>query len=496
MKRRSWKRIHQWLGLLLSLIILGYAISGIVLNHRRFFSTVGVSRALLPKDYRYKDWNGGLVRGTVAPTGAEFPELLIYGSSGIWASDSAMREVSSFSDGLPEGADHRHIRAVIQTATGELFAAGQYGLFRYDTKWNPVDVGHTITARLSDMTLKGDTIVVLSRDELFTAVPPYKDWNKVTLPKGSDHTGHITMLKTIWNLHSGAYFGLIGRLLVDVLGVVMIVLSITGILHWWFPKRIRYIRNRQRRVAGTINKFRSNLRVHDYLGRYIVLFLFFLTLSGMFLRPPLLVTIVRSKAHPIPGTSMASDNPWYDQLRMMRYDYANHEWLLYGSNGFYTFKDFDSMPRRVAPAPPVSVMGINVMEQLTPDRWLIGSFSGAFIWDRTTGEVLDFYTQEVQHQRGGMPTFDNQAISGYSSELKALFDNVEGNKSLPPMPRSMVNLPMSLYNVMLEVHTGRIFTFLPFPDGWFAFVNGLLIIVMLVAGWVIRLSKKKSNGDE
>ncbi|MDD7437339.1 MAG: PepSY-associated TM helix domain-containing protein [Bacteroidales bacterium] len=488
MNRKYWKKRHKWLGLGMSLIIILYSVSGIVLNHRVFFSSIGVSRSILPQTYRYKDWNGGIVRGTLQPSNEELPELLLYGASGVWAKDGDV--VSDFNIGLPDGPDHRQIKAVVETSDGELFAAGQFGLYRFDKGWKSVDIGHKTNTRIADLTLKGDTLVLLSRNYLYISTSPYAKWEQVQLVAGSDYTGQVTMLKTIWELHSGAYFGLLGRLIVDAFAVVMILLSVTGILHWFFPKLLKHLKRKGKAMKRSVHQMKNNLYLHDKIGRWTVVFLLLVTFTGMLLRPPLLLTIVKERAKPIPGTSLYSSNPWKDQLRMIRYDEGRGEWLLSGSGGFYTMKSLKDMPRRIDPSPRVSVMGLNVMERLSDGRWLVGSFSGAYLWCRESGEIRDYFTNQVSLPLSGMPTFNQQAVSGYSRELNEVFLNIEGS-DFAPMPNELSKLPMSLYNVMLEVHTGRIFTFLPFPDGWFAFVAGSLIIVMLVVGWSIRLTKQK-----
>ena len=59
-------------------------------------------------------------------------------------------------------------------------------------------------------------------------------------------------------------------------------------------------------------------------------------------------------------------------------------------------------------------------------------------------------------------------------------------------PSSMNNLPMSLWNVALEIHSGRFFigniaTYI------FIFVMGILAIWCLWSGYNIRLAKKKGK---
>lgn len=48
-----------------------------------------------------------------------------------------------------------------------------------------------------------------------------------------------TLFKTVWKLHSGEFFGLPGKLVVDAIAVVLIVLSLTGIILFILPYGIR-----------------------------------------------------------------------------------------------------------------------------------------------------------------------------------------------------------------------------------------------------------------
>ena len=48
------RRIHKYIGLPIAAFILWMTASGIVLNHREWFSTIEVSRHWLPDDYQGK----------------------------------------------------------------------------------------------------------------------------------------------------------------------------------------------------------------------------------------------------------------------------------------------------------------------------------------------------------------------------------------------------------------------------------------------------------
>lgn len=71
--------MHRWFGLILCLFLLGFCISGIVLNHPESFAGINVSRSIIPESYEYKDWNQGLMRGTIA----KGDSVIIYGSNGF-----------------------------------------------------------------------------------------------------------------------------------------------------------------------------------------------------------------------------------------------------------------------------------------------------------------------------------------------------------------------------------------------------------------------------
>lgn len=92
MKPKTWHKHHKWLGLLLGPFVILFCISGIVLNHRRQWASTDISRAWLPTDYRYDNYNNGLVRGTI-----DLPDssTLIYGNAGISASLAAMPSTST-----------------------------------------------------------------------------------------------------------------------------------------------------------------------------------------------------------------------------------------------------------------------------------------------------------------------------------------------------------------------------------------------------------------
>ena len=231
MNKRKLIQHHKWFGLLISFFLLMFCISGILLNHRQLISDINVSRTLLPSRYEYRQWNGGLMRGTL-PFDSH---ILIYGASGMFLADSTATQIADFNDGLPTGADYRQIRNVTTVGSGastHMFAVSPFALYRFGMhgKWHTVQLPLVDQdERLTDIASHGDTLVVLTRSHAYVAVPPYKQFGCVALPAPPDYKDRATAFRTIWLLHSGELFGFAGKLVVDAIAVVLIVLILTGI---------------------------------------------------------------------------------------------------------------------------------------------------------------------------------------------------------------------------------------------------------------------------
>lgn len=223
---RLFRKYHKWVSLFFCFFILMFAFSGIVLNHRKALSGIEVGRKWLPRSYHYENWNNGFAKGTFKWQG---DSLLLYGGSGVWLTDPAFSEFSDFNKGIREGADNRKISNLICLPDGKLWCAGLYNIYYYTPEgWKEQPVNGN-DERISDITHKGDTLVVLSRSHVYMAVTPYTDFNRAELSKPKGYSNKISLFRTIWLLHSGELFGNIGIIVVDFLGIILIILSLTGI---------------------------------------------------------------------------------------------------------------------------------------------------------------------------------------------------------------------------------------------------------------------------
>lgn len=348
--------MHRWFGLILCLFLLGFCISGIVLNHPESFAGINVPRSIMPESYEYKDWNQGLMRGTIA----KGDSVIIYGSNGFFLTDSLGTNIRDFNKGMPSGTEMRGIRNVTRTRSGDIWAVGNFQLFHlYHNVWETVELDGLDT-KLTDITSRGDSVVVVSRNHIWVSPNVGKPFRQIQLRASTDYDGKVSLLRTIWLVHSGALFGTIGKLAGDAIAIVLIILSISGV--WFFIAR---------KTRAGKSQLKTLYWVHRHIGRITIVLTLFITTTGWLLRPPAMIAIVNGRVPALPLTVQHSDNPWNDQLRAARYDSVAQDWLIYTSNGFYVLQDLFSTPRPIEGAPSVSFMGLSAFYQVKQDSGLL-----------------------------------------------------------------------------------------------------------------------------
>lgn len=500
MKKTTWIKHHKWLGLLFSFFLLSFCLSGIILNHRTLFSSVDIGRNWLPSGYHFSGWNGGLMRGTVPASDADsLGKVLVYGTGGVWKINRDGSGAEDFNRGFPKGADSRQIRAIVRTSDDDLFAVSIFGLYRFDRNrnlWKQVSLPTEDGEMLTDATARGDSLIVAGRSALYVARPPYGSFKRLVLKQPAGYEDRVSLFRTVWMLHTGAIFGLVGRIIADLVAFLLIFLCMTGIIFWLLPKYIRRRKKAGFDVARAASVSRMTLGWHDRVGRYSIILTLFIAITGWCLRPPALIPLALTKVPPVLGSKLVDRNPWHDKIRMVRYDETSGDWMLSTSEGFYSLPGLEGVPQKIDRTPPVSVMGLNVFQKEETGEWLCGSFSGLYLWDRTTGRTKDYFTHEEVEEVAG-PPFGKRAVSGYSRDFDCGAFPVEyyDGTSAVPQPYSLAKLPMSLWNVALEVHTGRLFigaiaTYI------FVFVTGMAIVWILWSGWKLRLRRKKKGWEK
>jgi hypothetical protein len=302
----------------------------------------------------------------------------------------------------------------------------------------------------------------------------------------------------LWLLHSGEIWGMAGKLLVDLCGIELLIISLGGLIHFIFPKWIKNRKSKQMDHAQLLSARNFNLKWHNRLGWIFIPFLIFVTLTGMFLRPPLLIAIANSVVPPIPGTVLSSPNPWYDKLRRVLYDEEQHIFLFSTSEGIYfTDENFGEPMRRLPGEPPVSVMGCNVLEKKGDHTYLVGSFSGLFLWDPLKAQVFDYLSgSPYQAPQTAGPPVSKDMIDGWFADTSGNEFYFDYNQGFTPIrnngnfaamsPEIIAKSPISLWNLALEIHTGRIFE--PVLGMFYILyvpLAGICILIVLISGFLI-----------
>lgn len=498
------KKYHKWISIVFTLFIVLFSVSGIILNHRELLSGADISRKLLPSEYAYNNWNNAAVKSTLK---LNRDSILIYGNIGIWLTDSVQSHFTDFNKGFPKGIDNRKICKLFITNKNELLAGTLFGLYNYsfsEKKWNKINLP-IHEKRIVDIIQNNDTILILSRSHVLKTTT-ISDFEIITLPNPENYDNKVGLFKTLWVIHSGEIYGEAGKILVDILGLIVAFLAISGLVI--FVNKIK-VRNPKTTVPQKVKKLKSNkwfLKWHNKLGWITIVFLLITASTGIFLRPPFLIPIAGEKVGKIPFSELDTDNAWFDQLRRILYDAEKDRFLIATSEAIYYSDDnFQSELKKFSYQPPMSVMGVNVFRKFAPDTYLVGSFEGLFVWNSASGITIDYITkknyQKPERKSRPIGQFMVTAYSNdfYNSEI--YFDYNNGAQSIVGenfaiMPDNIANQKISLWNTALEMHTGRIFQSI-LGDFYILIVplTGLSLVFILISGFVVwfKLFRKSSK---
>lgn len=490
--------LHKWPSLLLSMFFIIWALSGIVLNHRNTFSRFEVNRSWLPQEYHFQNWNNAAIKGILD---IDPKKRLIYGDIGIWLHDNETGIFKSIHEGFNKGIDNRKIHCMLHAGNGHIYAGARTGLYRtsgIDKKWERIQL--SVNEPVVAITETKNGILCMTRSHVFR-IGDNANTEMLDLHPPDNYVKEVSLFKTIWVIHSGELYGLAGKLLVDLIGLAFIFLSVTGLIYFFFPK---WIKRRKRNLKTNLQLsrvFRFSMKWHNKTGVWMVLFMLITACTGMFLRPPLLIPIAGIMVKPIPFTVLDQVNPWHDRLRGMAWNENAGELAIGTVEGIYLVDDeLSGIPRKPKIQPPISVMGINEFRHLSQGVYLIGSFSGLFVWAPEKGIVADYFSKLPISQDNslGRPVSETMVTALYedSNNGTFYFDYNAGAVSVghannfTEMPGMIKNSPMSLWNLALEVHTARIFKVI-FGPFYILFIPlfALFSVIILLTGTLLWIKK-------
>jgi len=506
------KKWHRWPALILSFFIISWALSGIVMNHRELFSGIELSRDWMADEYKYKNWNNAAIKSSLNLPG---DSILIYGNTGIWLSIDNYKSFEDFNQGFAKGVDNRKIYSMLKTSSGNLYAGTLFGLFYRDqirNEWVKIELPIE-NERITSLIEVDKKLMVMTRSQLLISEikrqysdPTLLTFAPVNLLPPMGYTNKAGLFKTLWVIHSGEIYGTFGKLVIDLMGLLVVALTITGTLHFLVPYIIRRRKRKQKEITRYSSTKKISVKWHKQVGVVIVIFVFINSMTGMFLRPPLLIPIARAKVEKIRFSSLDNPNPWHDKLRAIQYDEELEGYMIGTNEGIYYAHD--SFKDSLVPAPlqpPLSVMGINVFEKIGQDEYLVGTFNGLYNWKPMRQGVIDVFTglPPKRTDTRGKPISENM-ISGLIKDLEGRSYIMDYNHGAIPLnhTRALSEMPdqiletgkMSLWNLALEIHTARFFKFL-FGDFYILFIPifGLSMILLNLTGlWIwIKLYRRK-----
>ena len=147
-------------------------------------------------------------------------------------------------------------------------------------------------------------------------------------------------------------------------------------------------------------------------------------------------------------------------------------------------------------------MGINVFDKLDNGFYRIGSFSGLFAWSPEKNLVLDYFTgMPIELRSGPAIPLSRNMVSGFHTDKEGnqyYFDynlglvSIGHDKAFIKMPEEIMDTPMSLWNLALEMHTARLLKVI-IGSFYLLFIPlfGLFTLFILVSGIFLWLKKYK-----
>jgi len=504
------KTIHKYTGLVFLLYFLMMGITGILINHPSLLRGITVPAALLPDVYHFANWNRMALREVVfSKKKNNHSSLYLAGKAGIFKSLNGGKTFDKMSDGLPTGIYDLDTKALLLVEENEkeiLFAGTRRGLYFCDPDkghWHAVENKELQQEEIIDLVQAGNRIYAFTAFNGYLAHTGRENlvFNKIMLESADPAPDRVAMFRFLLKLHDGSVLGLPGKLFVDTIGVILLFLSISSLYLWYIPwSRKKFKSCRKPRF------FKFFYKYHLKLGIYSAFFLLIIALTGVFIRPPLLISIINVQVPAWLYPQSGNDN-WHAKIQRAVYLQDEDALLLATENGFYKGQaDLSEAFTKQKIKVPVHGMGAFVLEPLQDNRLLVGSFSGIYIWDRKKQEGRDLQGKLLPAERKGRIMAGGMAAGAVVKDGQPLIwvDYRNGiqimeNKSIRalPMPPEIEKSGMSLWHFLFECHNGRIFRSILGKYTWLVVpLGGFLLLLSVLTGsydWLFRklLARKR-----
>ena len=501
--------MHKYFGLLVLLFMAWMSLSGVLLNHPDWIQNVSVHKSLVPKQYQPENWNRSSLKG-IEYMG---DSLLLYGRQGVYLSQDNGKSLNPFMEGaFPKSALGKRSNHIYHSKNDKiLLCATNQGCLQYDIEqqlWKRLQLPKGDESILKILNTK-EHLLLVSKSDIYQSLSVTNDlhFKKLDLKK-KNYSSDISLIQVFFELHDGSIWGLPGRLLWDIVGLILFFLCISAFYIWYYPKKWKRRYKKKGRRASYKEKNARNFffRYHKKLGWYFAVPLVIITFTGMFLSPILMMTLVNGNVSEKYYPSIKDKNPWHHKIRNALYDTQKEQLVLDCSDGVWagsyrTKEEFEKIKLPVR----IFGMGTTVFREEKPGTWLVGSFGGLHRVDKES-DASEKILQTKKKENSGRPA--STFVTGYEKlpdgnhyilgHYKGICD--EKGKQLRnvfTMPQGITgNSKLPLWNYMFELHNARIFR--GGIGGFYMLIiplGGLLCLIMLLAGvldyWLTKPRAKK-----
>jgi len=496
---RKSKWIHKYIGLFLILFLLWSAASGIILNHPKLVSGLSVPGWLVPSQYKTENWNrSSLIRFLFLKDNNKIG--FIGGKKGIWKTIDGGKTFERIGEGYTNSIYYGKVNDLYLLEGKEmpekLFVASFGGLWVCDTsvgkfkKIFPI-AGEKEIKRILRIDRR---LIIFTQSEAYETdlTSGSFEFIKLDLKKeGVDRAERVSLVRLFFDLHGGHVWGITGRILFDIVGLIIIFLSISAFYIWYFPKKWKKKKEEKGKRNSLANFF---YKYHLKFGIWIAGVLIIIGVTAFFMRPPFFVFIADGDVDVSMYPGPFPDNPWDKKIHNALYVKSAHKVLIQAADGIWEGNsDFKGKFKKIRIPVNIFVMGATVFEEYHKGGFIVGSFNGIFhihgdgnAYDMISGEKVTFVSavRPGKHMITGY--FRTQNGAEFATAFKQGLIPLSGTKTdgyfkMPDEIKNDNRLP--LWNYMFELHNGRIFKGL--IGNWYILIipfGSFLFIVIILTG--------------
>lgn len=461
--------VHRWIGLVLIPSCLILAISGILIAHPEWIRHLEAPAAIVPGSYHPENWNRMIIRESQELRDGNQRLLLVAGKAGVLMRQTPDGPWTLLNEGYPHAAYDRDTRALAiapQTAaqsSPRILAATRNSLHLLDwtqQRWKTVHLERDENSEFVDLDFDGKRFIIASQRHIYTADPEFGDIHRLSTQLQSDARVQWPAFRVLHEFHEHLLLGTPGKILVDVLGLGLIVLSLSAMVIWY---RLRGPGSLLHHRPGL---FCTSWNCHLHMGAILALFLTATALSGAFLRPPLILALLRGQMDADhPALERAKRSPLGAPIQKILTRPQHNQILIATTAGLHVGPlDGRANMQPVSAPVPIHGMGLTVLENLSDAQLLLGSFSGLWRWDLRTNRASPIPRPGMDQSNPFQGNDLTTAVLLRDGTLQWRVDYHDGllaprtGATAPdmPMPDWLARTPMSLWHYAFEWHNGRI----------------------------------------